>query len=167
MAHVRSFQTGPRSEFCQLVLKELASARLCLLDLEKKTLYDQQIRTDRTDQNVVSSGASHVSPPTLPLVAGDDSAAYRLVPLEPVATRPLQSSRVEERQRSWKRSALGVTAFLLLAIVMLAIAPAVWRLCEGEMNGERPQVAGSPTLRAERRTRLPILAQTTRAQSRC
>ena len=44
MGHVRSFQTGSHAALSQQILNELAAARVCLLNSEKKTQYDQTLR---------------------------------------------------------------------------------------------------------------------------
>jgi len=44
MVHVRSFQSGKYSELSQRILNELAAARLCLLDQEKRAQYDRRLR---------------------------------------------------------------------------------------------------------------------------
>jgi hypothetical protein len=46
MAHVRNFQTGKRSALSQKLLNELASAKICLLNAQKKADYDARIRAD-------------------------------------------------------------------------------------------------------------------------
>lgn len=43
MAHVRSFQTGPRGSHTQALLNELAAARVCLLNPPAKASYDQML----------------------------------------------------------------------------------------------------------------------------
>jgi len=43
MAHIRTFQTGPRGHFTQPLLNELAKARLCLLDPAAKAAYDAML----------------------------------------------------------------------------------------------------------------------------
>ncbi len=43
MAHVRTFQSGPYSAISQRILNELAAARVCLLDPQKKAEYDEQL----------------------------------------------------------------------------------------------------------------------------
>src|SRR5689334_11192543 len=43
MAHVRSFQTGPRGALTQKLLNELATARICLLDPQAKAVYDASL----------------------------------------------------------------------------------------------------------------------------
>lgn len=45
MAHLRMFQAGPRAEVCQRLLSEVARARLCLLNPQKKAAYDAELRT--------------------------------------------------------------------------------------------------------------------------
>jgi len=44
MVHLRSFQSGKRSELSQQILNELSAARVCLLDTQKKVQYDAQLR---------------------------------------------------------------------------------------------------------------------------
>ena len=44
MAHLRTFQTGKHAAESQRLLNEVAAAKLCLLNPEKKTMYDQLIR---------------------------------------------------------------------------------------------------------------------------
>jgi len=44
MSHVRTFQSGKRSKTSQRILNELAAARICLLDEQKRAAYDEQIR---------------------------------------------------------------------------------------------------------------------------
>ncbi len=44
MAFIRTFQTGPRSAESQKVLNELAAAKVCLLNPEKKRDYDEQLK---------------------------------------------------------------------------------------------------------------------------
>jgi len=44
MGHVRTYQTGKHADASQRLLNELAAAAVCLLDREKKTAYDAQLR---------------------------------------------------------------------------------------------------------------------------
>ncbi len=59
MAHLRTFQTGPRTSMSQRLLNEVAAARVCLLSTDKKSAYDQQLRS-------ASAAASPVPPATRP-----------------------------------------------------------------------------------------------------
>ncbi len=45
MSHVRSFQSGPRGQYSQRLLNELATARHCLLDPKKKSVYDDRLES--------------------------------------------------------------------------------------------------------------------------
>ena len=44
MAHLRTFQSGPRAAESQRLLNEVSAARVCLLSREKKAHYDAQLR---------------------------------------------------------------------------------------------------------------------------
>lgn len=44
MMHVRTYQLGEYSSLSQKILNELAVARVCLLNPEKKAAYDEQLR---------------------------------------------------------------------------------------------------------------------------
>jgi hypothetical protein len=44
MAHLRTFQTGPRAKLCQDFLNQLSAARVTLLDPDKKAAYDAQLK---------------------------------------------------------------------------------------------------------------------------
>ncbi len=44
MAHLRTFQTGKHSAQSQRLLNEIAAVRICLLNPQKKAVYDQQLR---------------------------------------------------------------------------------------------------------------------------
>lgn len=45
MSHVRTFQAGRHGALSQQILNELAAARVCLLNPEKKSSYDAQLRS--------------------------------------------------------------------------------------------------------------------------
>ncbi len=44
MIHIRTYQMGKHSELSQKILNELAAARVCLLNPEKKAAYDAELR---------------------------------------------------------------------------------------------------------------------------
>jgi hypothetical protein len=46
MAHVRTYQGGRHADDSQRLLNELAAARVCLLNAEKKAAYDAQLRAE-------------------------------------------------------------------------------------------------------------------------
>jgi hypothetical protein len=68
MAHVRTYQLGQYSELSQKILNELAAARACLLDPQKRAAYDGQLRMlIATPEEPVGGGDSRPTvPPRLP-----------------------------------------------------------------------------------------------------
>lgn len=64
MAYLRTFQAGKHSALSQKLLNEVATAKLCLLNPERKTSYDAQLRTwiDR-EAGVVNRSATPPPPP--------------------------------------------------------------------------------------------------------
>src|SRR5208283_5330502 len=44
MAHLRTFQTRPHAALSQRLLNEVATARVCLLNPQKKSAYDNSLR---------------------------------------------------------------------------------------------------------------------------
>ncbi len=71
-AHVRSFQAGQNSAASQRLLSEIALARACLLNQEKKAAYDQELRQDELpelaplDPAFTASSSDPFSPPRPP-----------------------------------------------------------------------------------------------------
>ena len=45
MAHVRTFQGGQHAELSQQLLNELSAARICLLNLDQKQAYDEELES--------------------------------------------------------------------------------------------------------------------------
>ena len=75
MAHVRKYQLGPHSEISQKILNELAAAKACLLDRDKKAGYDTAIKAklsaikSSTEQYDTSSLLTPQVPLPLPPIA--------------------------------------------------------------------------------------------------
>ena len=84
MAHVRTYQLGQYSELSQKILNELAAAKACLLDPQKKTAYDRQLRAFRDSPEALGSVADSLRvchPTPLVLKIPTSHAAHRwLVP---------------------------------------------------------------------------------------
>src|SRR6185436_3608769 len=55
MAHVRTFQSGKNSALSQKLLNELTAAKLCLLQRERKTPYDEELRAKLAAEGKLSS----------------------------------------------------------------------------------------------------------------
>lgn len=48
MAHIRTYQSGQHAEESQKILNELSAARVCLLDVAKRTAYNAELRASLT-----------------------------------------------------------------------------------------------------------------------
>ncbi|MCS7305247.1 MAG: LamG domain-containing protein [Thermoguttaceae bacterium] len=57
MAHIRTFQTGPYSEWSQKLLNEIAAAKVCLLNPEKKAEYDAKLRAQLAGEGLGAGGS--------------------------------------------------------------------------------------------------------------
>lgn len=102
MAHVRTFQSGRHAALSQQMLNELATARLCLLNAERKAVYDRQLRAELAAKSVavpmgkalpVAKPAVAVVPRSAPIhkSADVDDDAYEVESsdLAPLASRVL------------------------------------------------------------------------------
>ena len=50
MGHVRTYQTGQHSDLSQKILNEIAKAKVCLLNPDKKASYDDRLRSKQQNQ---------------------------------------------------------------------------------------------------------------------
>ena len=67
MTHIRTYQSGPNGKVSQRILNELARARRCLLDDQKKAAYDNQLRAGLAASSVPVAPAN--APPVQPPIA--------------------------------------------------------------------------------------------------
>ena len=63
MVHVRTFHAGKHAEQAQRLLNELASARLCLLNPQRKAAYDASLRAEQEKKEAASRAAAPPAPP--------------------------------------------------------------------------------------------------------
>ena len=75
MAHVRTFQTGRHSAESQQLLNELAAAKLCLLNAQKKAGYDALLRIEQAGAELTAGRA--LSRCDTPGESSADAAAER------------------------------------------------------------------------------------------
>jgi hypothetical protein len=89
MAHVRMFQSGKHSGFSQKILNELTAAKLCLLQRDKKTPYDEQLRAKLSAEGKLSSDNLLVTSDVADEPRTDDEPpAYEEPPREEDVRRP-------------------------------------------------------------------------------
>jgi formylglycine-generating enzyme required for sulfatase activity len=138
MAHVRSYQLGPHSAQSQKILNELASAKACLLNPEKKTAYDKRLR-----EQVRSAGPE----------SNDSSGDMVLDPGLATALKAGQAAAPAQRAaRTRPNLAAIVAAAAVAGVVLLGLV--IWGvvqmrssrdLAERKQRGEEPP-AHTPTV---------------------
>lgn len=133
MAFIRTFQSGAHSAESQMLLNELSSARVTLLNKQSKAEYDQQLR------QTLGAREMRSTPPPVPPAPGqalpvpplDPSSASRqsAPPAPPVVQPPVQKlanfnfSKTDKpkekkgRRRSGKSKILKLLALFLVLVV--------------------------------------------------
>jgi len=105
MLLLRTFQTGRHSAESQRLLNEVASAKVCLLNPQKKAAYDEQLRQD--------------AGPSAPVTPGDVKAAAAPFDFEPQANVSVsQAERARRRRRTSMVLAGGLTLGLSAVVVL-------------------------------------------------
>jgi len=134
IAHVRRYQLGPNAALSQQILNELAGAKACLLDQERKAAYDAQLYQQMADRglNATAAGAEPaalVPPPgSVPLESPPREADQGPLEFPLIAPRPV-------RRPSPRR----VGGLLWLVPLVLSGSIAAWfALAETAPLGEAP-----------------------------
>jgi len=115
MAHVRAFQTGKHSALSQEILNEIAAARICLLNAEKKAEYDRQLNelepADGPAESPPEPPVVSLIPPAVPPL--DETVPPRF---EGTSVRP----RTRQKKMAWQAVA-GISVAAVLFVVVLVI----------------------------------------------
>ncbi len=106
MVHIKSFQSGKHSAASQKILNEVAKAKVCLLDPEKRAEYDQQLRAEL---------APVVDEPEPEQVA----ERVEITPVPRAETVSL-SGRLHQSVQPWHIVAAAAAMVLLLVVVITA-----------------------------------------------
>lgn len=165
MVHVRSFQSGKYSELSQRILNELAAARLCLLDAEKRAAYDQLLRA-RLGQPaapvaaiaspvVAAAPAGVFSGPQIPppppptgtvsppgpraAVVAATILSQPVEPAQPVIPAARPGSRTNYARAVRRRSAWQGAASAVIVLVLIMLGVILWAL-----NRTSPPEASPP-----------------------
>ena len=102
MAHLRTFQAGKHSQESQRLLNEVAAARVCLLNAEKKATYDRQLRKSLPKPQAPTAPPplpGHVGAPAdadLQETAAFDPRLHSLGPGEPTSTATVDLPKLGE-----------------------------------------------------------------------
>lgn len=150
MAHVRTFQTGPRSAISQRLLNEISTARVCLLNPVKKAEYDGRLQAQiAATKRAAERPPVQQSPPVAPGSFSHAAAPSRQPmptgggPAPPLATQVGRSS-YPRRNRKSPALAMAVVAVALLAAVAVLMmlrgnVPHTQPLAERPKLGTRPK----------------------------
>ena len=124
MAHVRSFQVGPRGRLTQKLLNELSAAKACLLSPPAKAAYDA-----RLSQALAIAIGPPIAPPPPPVAQAD------------ACPTDFHAEAVADFAATWSRPILAFVALVVLLLV--GIGWAVWR------KQHRPSVGPIPDVTIE------------------
>ncbi len=115
MAHVRTFQTGKHSALSQKILNELAAAKICLLNPEKKAQYDAQL--------LAQQAAQQVMPPLTTVAPAGQSVPAGLWPLNPplMSMAPAESPAAQQEPAPTVSSWFSVIATVLVAVILVLV----------------------------------------------
>jgi WD40 repeat protein len=153
MIHVRSFQSGKYSKLSQQILNELSSARVCLLNPDKKARYDAELRA----KLVVVGPPLPPGLPLPPLPVGEIVSSDPLAPAEEPPFSPLAAParRTTTRRSKGKKNTIsgtvigfavaGVGAAVVIVFLMFSggSTPEPHRLSADSDRGESATISHS------------------------
>ena len=118
MAHIRSFQNGPDAAVSQKLLNQLATARACLLNEQKKFGYDQGLKAG-------IQAAQAPTPAPQPATASPTPEPEAPAPIDLNVQRTslptITSKRAGRKKKTWPQIAglIGGLAFAAILVVVL------------------------------------------------
>ena len=114
MGHVRTYQTGKHEAASQKILNELAAAKVCLLNPQKKASYDEQLRGGQQQQQR-QRRAPEVQTPVIVTAAASPSAAR--------PSRGSASRRANNRSKKplWKHPLAVAVACSLVPVSIIVV----------------------------------------------
>ena len=122
MAQVKNFQGGKHAAASQRILNELAAAKVCLLNPERKAAYDRLLRQQLAARTAApAGGAAATAAP-----AANDAMASFLTSVTGGAPRRTDSRAPRRRKKSLLPVAVGIAlgGFLLVALAAVLLKPA-------------------------------------------
>jgi hypothetical protein len=148
MSHVRSFQAGKHSDLSQRILNEIAAARVCLLDPDKKREYDRQLR-QRTEPAVVPRPVPMARPsaPAVPIPAATPVAPHTPTLPEPQPVTPVVHPHVHHRHHrlSWQvPAAVGAAVAAFALLITFIVVSGTLPDTESEGTAKRSNETNAP-----------------------
>ncbi len=124
MAQAKNFQAGEYSKLSQKILNEIAAAKVCLLNAEKKAAYDGSLRKQLAAQAKPSAKAAPPArQPAKKPAAKKTGAAAVVVPNINTSSTKSYTSRHGRKRSSWKIPAvLAVATLFVVAGLIFAIS---------------------------------------------
>lgn len=139
MSHLRTYQTGSRSDLSQKLLNEVAAAKITLLNADKKSAYDAALRRQEQSEQPRSASTGTAAPP---------ASDWRLV--NPLSPQPRTSGHGAANRKKW---AIALAAVVLLPIVAAMTVRVASREKEGLAKRQTsPVLANSPERPIEERS---------------
>jgi hypothetical protein len=125
MTHIRRFQGGKHSAESQKLLNELAAAKICLLQTEKKAAYDAELRaeTQPTLRVTTPPPIAREESPSPPPLTLSPAAAERKSSTEEVSipSRPLARVNLHEWSSGTKINISTISFYLSILVAVAAI----------------------------------------------
>lgn len=131
MAHLRSFQSGPRGRFSQRLLNEIAAAKLCLLTADKKAAYDASLRAaGMIDPLATGAGTSpppqRVEPPSDPPPADPALSSLFVQAARASTLKPSRPAKPRVSAAPWTRGAITLTLLATGIVIAYFVLHVVW-----------------------------------------
>lgn len=138
MGLLRTFQTGRHAELSQKLLNEVAAARVCLLNPQKKAAYDAQLQAQlgARAQRAVSSAPE--SPAMDPALAGLLETIDRAAPYGPSGA----AGKRPQANRASVLAAGAIGALIALGVIVWLTRPAA-ELSPATIRGRAEQTAAA------------------------
>ncbi len=108
MGHIRSFQSGPEADLSQKLLNELALARRCLMNPERKQEYDAELKQQAASQQAVAA-------PPAPQIENEQ-------PAEPAINVLTSAPAISVAPRKKNNSKLLIPAIVVFALILVGSA---------------------------------------------
>ncbi len=154
MAFIRSFQTGKNATLSQKILNEIATARVCLLNVAKKAEYDHALRARMA---VAASRLKKAE--AIPVVAGapadeETGVVAELADSETPVSFPMEPGASKRspfhKKKSNKATLMPLVALgAMLVVCVVAIAVVMSRTPESDVSQVAEDRVGNPPRNAE------------------
>ena len=126
MAHVRTFQAGKRAAESQQILNEVAAARICLLDSEKKAEYDVGLSSANVGNDVppVPLAPDPILPEAVvPEAVVPEAVAPEPLRRDPIVPDPIVHPVSQPRVKVRARRGPPIPAIALVLLFLLVAIP--------------------------------------------